>query len=266
MSSKHSTVSGLRLGMSISSNPDLAGLGLDEVHLQDVFVEMSRYLLASGGSPVYGGDLRKGGYTELLLDLLRTYRDEVPEVAGTIQNYLAWPLSLQLDAAFRAMHKQLAVFHEIPPPDDVKVDISVFLSPDTATHRVVWARCLTKMREAMIKETDARVLLGGPVHGFLGRYPGLLEEALLALRSSQPLFLIGGFGGCTQAIIETVTGGTPAVFELAYQEGFPAYAELITEFNRAVDANELRSDRIDWSLITAELKSLRHRWSAKRLD
>ncbi|MBK7585826.1 MAG: TIR domain-containing protein [Myxococcales bacterium] len=255
MSSTVSTpLSGLRLGISISSSPDLARLGLGEVHLQDAFVEMTRYLLASGGSPAYGGDLRKGGYTDLLLDLLRTYRDELPEVPGTIHNYLAWPLSLKLDPGFRAMNKQLAVFHEIAPPDDITVDTSTFLPPDSAKHRAVWARCLTTMRETMTRETDARVLLGGPVRGFLGRYPGLLEEALLALRSSKPLFLVGGFGGCTQSIIEALTGAAAAAFQQSFQEQDPAYVELMAEFNRAVDAKELRSDRIDWTRCVDELR------------
>ena len=90
MSSTVSTpLSGLRLGISISSSPDLARLGLGELHLQDAFVEITRYLLASGGSPAYGGDLRKGGYTDLLLDLLRTYRDEVPEVVEDSRSAVA---------------------------------------------------------------------------------------------------------------------------------------------------------------------------------
>ena len=34
--------------------------------------------------------------------------------------------------------------------------------------------------------------------------PGVAEEALLSLRSSQPLFLIGGFGGCARDVAETL--------------------------------------------------------------
>jgi hypothetical protein len=240
-------LSGFRLGISISSSPDLAEYGLGEVHLQDAFVEMTRYLLAAGGSPAYGGDLRKGGYTELLIDLIRTYRDEVPEATGTVHNYLAWPLSLQLAPVFRAAHKQLVTFHEILPPPDVGIDQSVFLPPDSPKNRAIWSRCLTEMRERMSNETDARVLLGGPVRGFLGRYPGLLEEALVAIRQSKPVFLIGGFGGCTRALVAALSGGKPEVFGHAFQMRDPVYAALVKEFNSGVDRGELRSDRIDWA-------------------
>jgi len=50
---------------------------------------------------------------------------------------------------------------------------------------LVWARCLTAMREKMNTDINARVLLGGRLEGFMGRYPGLAEEALLAKRSGK---------------------------------------------------------------------------------
>jgi hypothetical protein len=34
--------------------------------------------------------------------------------------------------------------------------------------------------------------------------PGIAEEALLSLQSKKPLFLVGGFGGCTRGIAQTL--------------------------------------------------------------
>ena len=34
--------------------------------------------------------------------------------------------------------------------------------------------------------------------------PGIAEEALMSLKSEQPVFLLGGFGGCTRDIAETI--------------------------------------------------------------
>jgi hypothetical protein len=34
--------------------------------------------------------------------------------------------------------------------------------------------------------------------------PGVAEEALLSLQSEQPVFLLGGFGGCARDIAETL--------------------------------------------------------------
>ena len=67
-----------------------------------------------------------------------------------------------------------------------------------------WRSGLTAMREFQRSSTDARVLLGGQVANYKGRMPGVAEEALLSLRSSQSLFLIGGFGGCTRDVAETL--------------------------------------------------------------
>ena len=56
---------------------------------------------------------------------------------------------------------------------------------------------------------DARILLGGPLSGYAGRYPGLVEEACFALKANLPTYLIGAFGGCTRAIIDAVEGRKP---------------------------------------------------------
>ena len=60
------------------------------------------------------------------------------------------------------------------------------------------------MRLAMRDKTQARIVLGGRVAGYKGRMPGIAEETLLSLESRQPLFLLGGFGGCTRDIAETI--------------------------------------------------------------
>ena len=67
-----------------------------------------------------------------------------------------------------------------------------------------WIQGLTAMRTAMLKETDARIVLGGRVDGYKGAMPGIAEEALLSLQAGQPLFLIGGFGGCSRDLAETL--------------------------------------------------------------
>ena len=67
-----------------------------------------------------------------------------------------------------------------------------------------WAEGLTRMRVVMRQETQARIVLGGRVAGYKGRMPGIAEETLLSLQTHQPVFLLGGFGGCTRDIAETI--------------------------------------------------------------
>jgi len=51
------------------------------------------------------------------------------------------------------------------------------------------------MREQLLVRTQARIMLGGRTTGYKGKYPGLVEEALLTLQAGKPLYLMGGFGG-----------------------------------------------------------------------
>lgn len=60
-----------------------------------------------------------------------------------------------------------------------------------------WTEGLTVMHTAMREDIQARIVLGGRVEGYRVRMPGIAEEALLSLEASQPVFLAGGFGGCT---------------------------------------------------------------------
>ncbi|MFH1170984.1 MAG: hypothetical protein V1778_00370, partial [bacterium] len=82
-------------------------------------------------------------------------------------------------------------------------------------------RGMTAMREAMRDAPDisARVVLGGKLSGYVGRYPGVLEEALLDLRSGRPLFLVGAFGGAARLVCEALRGQTREELTTAWVAG-----------------------------------------------
>lgn len=56
----------------------------------------------------------------------------------------------------------------------------------------------------MMSDSDARVVIGGRVEGYKGAMPGIAEEVLLSLKAGKPIFLVGGFGGCTRDLAETL--------------------------------------------------------------
>ena len=60
------------------------------------------------------------------------------------------------------------------------------------------------MRTVMRRDIRARIVLGGRVEGYKGAAPGIAEEARLSLETGQPVFLLGGFGGCARDIAETI--------------------------------------------------------------
>jgi len=63
-----------------------------------------------------------------------------------------------------------------------------------------WASSLTAMRRVQTGAINARIVLGGRVTNFKGRMPGIAEETEFALKANQPLYLLGGFGGCARDI------------------------------------------------------------------
>lgn len=105
----------------------------------------------------------------------------------------------------------------------------------------------------MNQKTDARVLLGGQVTGFKGKYPGLLEEALLAIRSGKPLYLIGGFGGCTAAVIEALKGGAPEGLTDAFQMAQAGNQALADQF--LTDAADGKTTPISYADETSFLQT-----------
>ncbi|WP_176520245.1 TIR domain-containing protein [Bacillus cereus] len=240
----------IKVGLSISDSPDLMRYGISKMHLDDALVEFSRYLLVSGAKLMYGGDLRQGGFTEILHTLVRNYFPEDVQVSHKIQNYQAWPLYLNISTEIRAELNKVVTFEMIGPPENIQ-KTSVFLPPNCKENRVIWARSLSKMREEMNKNLDVRVLMGGAVQNYKGKYPGLLEEALLALRDSKPLYLLGGFGGCTRAIIELLLGNTPKELTEDFQINNIEYFEMVQEYN----AKKENGEPIDYENMLAFFKN-----------
>ena len=197
------------VAISTSESPDMAVLGLSDEHLQDAMAEIALHLLSSGTSLAYGGDLRAHGFTELLFELVARYRGH-PHHSGeiTVTDYLAWPVHIRMTAdnlaAFSSAHEGSTHLVFLARDGsrlerEQRLELPVHEPDDDE-----WAEGLTTMRVVMRKETQVRIVLGGKVDGYKGRMPGIAEETLLSLQSLQPVFLLGGFGGCTRDIAETI--------------------------------------------------------------
>jgi len=101
------------------------------------------------------------------------------------------------------------------------------------------ARCLTAMREELVTQTQARIMMGGKMLDYKGKYPGLVEEALLTLAAGKPLFLLGGYGGATRVIIEALQGRQPEQLTQDYQCTSISNATLMREFNQQLPMHRL---------------------------
>jgi hypothetical protein len=240
---------GRLIGLSISNSADLSTYGMGPVHLEDAMVECARHLLAQGASLAYGGDLRLGGFTNTLFELVRSHN----RAGGKerIHNFLAWPIWLRIDPTIWHEYLDEMLEYRLPPPTDLGTDPLLYVGPDDMPGRYIWSRSLTAMRAEMNDHTAARILLGGQVTGYKGKYPGLLEEALLALRAKKPLYVIGGFGGCARSIVDALKGGSPEIFTEAFQAADPLFAPMAARYR--ADAAEGKACPIDY---VGELKHL----------
>jgi hypothetical protein len=192
------------IALSISESADLAAMGLADEHLLDMMTELARHLLALGARLVYGGDLRLDGFTRVLMELaVRHRRDaDLGDLRPSISNVLAWPVFARTPTPELARTVQ-----QFGPLAEL-----IWLGSDNAPHvwngaktkrvgrtqmdAAEWGRGLTAMRQYVTSESDARIVLGGRRSGFRGRMPGVIEEALLAMEASKPLYVLGGYGGC----------------------------------------------------------------------
>ena len=199
---------------SVSENPDLQPLGLSDGHLRDAMETLASQLLAFGYRLAYGGDLRRGGFTEQLFEFASRY-DRTRQSNGQlgIVDYLAWPVHARMPAeAKQALAEGLVGVAEVVWLSPEGLPLSLQECPDQPIDDLStadWAEGLTAMRKTMLGCTAARVVLGGRVEDYSGAMPGIAEETRLALEASQPLYLLGGFGGCARDIAESLDLAAP---------------------------------------------------------
>lgn len=208
---------GVRVGISVSDSADLERLGLTPTHFKLAVRELARTALVGGGTLAYGGHLLPGGYTEFLIGELSQYAG-----AGGFKPDGAKREDPLLLCLSNAEHRKCSL-DELDKVDDQLgnygrldcIDLNGRVLADRTAGRDVagapyptdkdeLAKGLTALRRYMTEHTSARVFLGGKRDGYMGRMPGVMEEALMALRANQPLFLAGGFGGITLDMATTI--------------------------------------------------------------
>jgi hypothetical protein len=224
---------GKTIGISISVSDNLSELGYGVSHLNDSIIEIARYILATGGNLAYGGDMRHGGFTELIFDLLAYYKaDKELQPNERFYSYLAYPISTDLTEKKEAALVQNVSFRKISPPSDIEVvETNELFNESSPQNLYVWSRCLTKMREEMETACDARVFIGGAIRKFKGKCPGILEELLIAITHNHPIYLVGAFGGITKEAIDALSGKQPDSFtnELHFENA--EYKSMVTIYN-----------------------------------
>jgi hypothetical protein len=247
------------VGLSISyeREPLLArGLGLE--HLRELLVRLARPLLRTGANLAYGGSWieREDNFTYELLRLISAEQEDNslggPDsnlTIGRLVNHLSWPHDLVVTPRIEAqwihcchivrITQQMAgiaahdVLPDDTPPDDARrlLNSAITLS---AMRRLA-TQGMSLVHRALpttptIPPMSARIVLGGKLARFSGFMPGVLEEARLAIENRVPLYVLGGFGGASEALARALLTPPPhAVPELQadwHVARTPALAQL----------------------------------------
>lgn len=123
-------------------------------------------------------------------------------------DYLAWSVHATIKTeGIRALDEELQGFARLVLVGLVGSTMSCEdhrAVPASAVDDGKWCIGLTAMRELMCEQTDARVVLGGKLANHKSVMPGADEQALLAIKAQQPVFLVDDFGGCARDSAETL--------------------------------------------------------------
>lgn len=216
-----------RIALSLSTAQDAARYGGSPEHLALLAHDLNLFLMLAGFSIAYGGTLVPEGvledeanFTERLFSVARSYSPIAQQLGqgermGVIRNYVGWPIHSRYGEREYDQYPTLAELIAMPRPTipgvaaaELAAVGAEWFPPDTAARRFAWARGMTGMREAMRDAPDiaGRIVLGGKLTGYVGRYPGVLEEALLDLRKGRPVFLVGTLGGAARLVYDSLRG------------------------------------------------------------
>lgn len=241
-----------KVGISISETGEENTLGLNVLHLQDMMVEVARYLLVEGAHLLYGGDIgynKNSNFLNILTCLVENHNVEHENVNQRITNYVANYLHKSVSEQIQIDLINVAKFKFIEPIDSIEYEAL----DNILYRRYTQARDLSNMRIQMNEDINARIIIGGKKQDYNGIYPGLLEEVILAMSTEKPVYLIGAFGGITQEIIKCLLGEGTEVLSKEYQSDYNSYNVFYDYYNQQAIADRL--EPIDFDSITEILKS-----------
>jgi hypothetical protein len=122
-------------------------------------------------------------------------------------NLVPWPDAPRLSEVERERLASTLRVEAVGLPDDVaSFEVTARNDPNGSLYQYLRARALTYLRQCLNALCDARLCLGGRTSGFAGRYPGIIEEAFLAVQNEIPLYLAGSMGGAARQVISAFTG------------------------------------------------------------
>ena len=268
------------LGISMALCEDLQAIGLQNKHLELAIAEVAQMVLLAGGGITYAGaigthapDLTNAviGTVQRYIETAKltqhrqcgTHVDKMRQLHPGQMFKLTVPCtSIRTQENINRLKKTAREFAStgkigvLTETGDLRnlADAKLWVTPEAT------ARALTEIRKMLPTHCTARLVIGGKTipasttasNGYLGNYPGIIEEALYSVRAGQPLFIAGGFGGAAAILAH----------ELGLGDRIPVFLESVAAINShpiyrtAMDEIKERYDRSLTGLDDEELARL----------
>lgn len=185
------------IGLSISGGENSASFGFPESEINRTVLRIVAALVGQGAGVSFGHDWRDDGIMQAIHGYVQTFQP-VPfqeELKPLLWNFVPWKDVPNLSLADKERFRYTLKIEEAGLP------VALRNVKKNFPYSYLRARGLTHLRHKLIKISDARICLGGKNQKHEGRYPGIVEEALLAIKASQPIYFSGCLGGVTQEVI-----------------------------------------------------------------
>ena len=211
------------VGISVSPCPDAARIGYDERQINRIVIRLAQYFLDRNMHVIFGHDWREDGVMRAVADFAEVVAAGEGAVEESSDGNHLWnkedrviPRMLNVVPAGRESLTRTAIgarrdsggiLDVISSRDEtgrlfelLPVRKKAKNLCDELRGRFGRAAELTAFRNCITQllNPGCRICMGGKTSGYGGSIPGVMEEAMLALRFGKPLYLMGGFGGATR--------------------------------------------------------------------
>jgi hypothetical protein len=176
-----------------------------------IILQFVTALAGQGAGVAFGHDWRDDGVMEAVHGFVRQTAGPMPVPKeghrhALLVNLVPWPERPALTEEERKRLSDILEVVEAGLPVGLKDFDEKFRrgGPDKEL-LYLRARGLTHLRHRLGRISDARVCMGGP-EGALGRYPGIVEEAYLAVTDGVPLYISSLLGGVALQLVDALHG------------------------------------------------------------
>ena len=190
------------IGISVSPCEDAEAIGYDERQINRIVIRIAQYFLYKNMRVIFGHDWRDNGVMRAVLNCAEV-------AAGATRAPRGGPRMLNLvptgggpisQAASDAQREAFDIL-EVRSVHDYARGHGREIPNNREDELTTLRRCLNELLNP-----GCRICLGGNTRGYEGKCPGVAEEAYYALKMGKPLYLIGGFGGATAGVYNSLQG------------------------------------------------------------